>query len=166
MQQIAWNVLSNAVKFTPPGGTIDVRIIEQDDAVQIVIRDTGKGISADFLPHVFERFRQGNSSMSRSEGGLGLGLALVRQLVEMHGGEMPVESAGVDHGTTFTVAFPAIDDDKPAPPNKLTARLDPRPWPTSACWSWTMKRIGARCCARSSKFSAQTSKRSEALQRQ
>jgi PAS domain S-box-containing protein len=106
IQQIAWNVLANAVKFTPTGGTINVRIEVEGDAVTLIVSDTGKGIAADFLPYVFERFRQANSSVSRTEGGLGLGLALVRQLVEMHGGQIGVSSQGEDRGSTFTVTFP------------------------------------------------------------
>jgi PAS domain S-box-containing protein len=106
LQQIAWNLLANSVKFTPSGGTINVRIESNGDAVSLVVSDTGKGIAADFLPHVFERFRQANSSVSRTEGGLGLGLALVRQLVEMHGGQIAVASPGIDRGATFTITFP------------------------------------------------------------
>ena len=106
VQQIAWNVLSNSVKFTSSGGTINVRIESDSDAVSLIVSDTGKGIAADFLPHVFERFRQANSSVSRTEGGLGLGLALVRQLVEMHGGQIGVASPGIDRGATFTISFP------------------------------------------------------------
>jgi nitrogen-specific signal transduction histidine kinase/CheY-like chemotaxis protein len=115
VQQIAWNILSNAVKFTPAGGSIDVRIDQQGDTVRLLVSDTGKGIASDFLPHVFERFRQANSSVSRTEGGLGLGLALVRQLVEMHGGSISVASEGVDKGATFTVTFPAVVEDALTP---------------------------------------------------
>jgi CheY-like chemotaxis protein len=111
IQQIAWNVLANAVKFTPPGGSISVAIDEDEDGVKLVIADTGKGMAPEFLPHVFERFRQANSSVSRSEGGLGLGLALVRQLVEMHGGRIEVVSAGIGKGSTFTIVFPAVARD-------------------------------------------------------
>jgi PAS domain S-box-containing protein len=111
VQQIAWNVLSNAVKFTPSGGTIDVRIDEAPGALRLIVTDSGKGIPEDFLPHVFERFRQANSSVSRTEGGLGLGLALVRQLVEMHGGQVAVSSPGPDRGSTFTVTFPASQEE-------------------------------------------------------
>jgi CheY-like chemotaxis protein len=111
IQQIAWNILSNAVKFTPSGGTIEVRIERDGEAIRLIVSDNGKGISPDFLPHVFERFRQANSSVSRLEGGLGLGLALVRQLVEMHGGHIAVASEGVDHGAAFTVTLPAVAED-------------------------------------------------------
>jgi PAS domain S-box-containing protein len=111
VQQIAWNVLANSVKFTPPGGTINVRIEAHGEAVSLIVSDTGKGIASDFLPHVFERFRQANSSVSRTEAGLGLGLALVRQLVEMHGGQVAVDSPGIDRGATFTITFPLATDD-------------------------------------------------------
>ncbi len=124
VQQIAWNVLSNAVKFTPPGGTITVRIEAAADAVCLVISDTGKGIAPDFLPHVFERFRQANSTVSRTEGGLGLGLALARQLVEMHGGHIAVTSEGINRGATFTVAFPAVAAEAMALPPARANRGD------------------------------------------
>ena len=107
LQQIAWNLLSNAVKFTPPGGTIDVGIKEAADGVRLTVKDTGEGIASDFLPHVFERFRQANASVSRTEGGLGLGLALVNDLVQLHGGRIYAESAGPGSGSTFTVILPA-----------------------------------------------------------
>jgi PAS domain S-box-containing protein len=125
MQQIAWNVLSNAVKFTPGGGTITIRIDQGGGLVRLSISDTGKGITPEFLPFVFERFRQANSSVSRTEGGLGLGLALVRQLVEMHGGQIDVSSEGRDKGTTFTIALPAITAelaDIPTPERSIDAR--------------------------------------------
>jgi CheY-like chemotaxis protein/anti-sigma regulatory factor (Ser/Thr protein kinase) len=124
VQQIAWNVLSNAVKFTPPGGTITVSVEEAADAVRLVISDTGKGISHEFLPHVFERFRQANSTVSRTEGGLGLGLALARQLVEMHGGQIAVSSEGVNRGSTFTVAFPTVTAETTAAPPARAKRRD------------------------------------------
>ena len=110
IQQIVWNVLSNAVKFTPAGGSIEVRLPDPPAPLQLTVTDTGEGIAPEFLPHVFERFRQANSSSSRSEGGLGLGLALVRQLVEMHGGEIHVESAGRGTGAAFTITFPEPKD--------------------------------------------------------
>jgi len=111
VQQIAWNVLANAVKFTPKGGSIGVRIQQDDTSTRLIVTDSGKGIEADFLPHVFERFRQANSSVNRTEGGLGLGLALVQQLVEMHGGTITVSSAGAGHGSTFIITFPAVSDE-------------------------------------------------------
>lgn len=106
VQQIAWNVLSNAVKFTPPGGAIDVSIRSTDGFAELVVRDTGEGIAPEFIPFVFDRFRQGNSSASRTEGGLGLGLSLVRQLVELHGGSTSVASEGRGKGTVVTIRFP------------------------------------------------------------
>jgi signal transduction histidine kinase/CheY-like chemotaxis protein len=106
VQQVAWNVLSNAVKFTGSGGTVFVKIEEGPEVVRLVVRDTGEGIAPDFLPHVFERFRQANASASRTEGGLGLGLPLVRQLVELHGGSISIESPGRGQGSTVVVTFP------------------------------------------------------------
>ncbi|HXG88501.1 MAG TPA: ATP-binding protein [Vicinamibacterales bacterium] len=111
VQQIAWNVLCNAVKFTPKGGSIGVRIQQDEASTRLIVTDSGKGIEADFLPHVFERFRQANSSVNRTEGGLGLGLALVQQLVELHGGTITVSSAGAGHGSTFIITFPAVSDE-------------------------------------------------------
>jgi PAS domain S-box-containing protein len=108
IQQIVWNVLSNAVKFTPGGGRITLRIEQEEQSIRLTVKDTGKGITPDFLPFVFERFLQANSSVSRTEGGLGLGLALVRQLVELHGGQITAASAGVNAGSTFTITLPAI----------------------------------------------------------
>jgi len=108
VQQIAWNLLSNAVKFTAPGGTVEVSIPDEPGPVRLIVRDTGQGIAPDFLPFVFERFRQANASTSRTEGGLGLGLALVRQLVELHGGRIFAESTGRGQGAVFTVTFPEL----------------------------------------------------------
>ncbi|MDI1475123.1 GAF domain-containing sensor histidine kinase [Polyangium sp. y55x31] len=106
LRQILWNLLANAIKFTPRGGRVEVEIKRDEGLVYIIVRDTGKGISAAFLPYVFDRFRQADSSASRPQGGLGLGLAIVRHLVEMHGGTVTAESAGSDHGATFTVTLP------------------------------------------------------------
>ena len=106
LQQVAWNLLSNAIKFTPPGGRVEVRVVQSQDRAQLTVRDTGKGISHTFLPHVFDRFRQADGSTTRSQGGLGLGLAIVRQIVEMHGGTVMVESGGANQGSTFTVELP------------------------------------------------------------
>lgn len=107
IQQVVWNVLTNAVKFTPRGGTIDISVRCDSGTATVTVADNGKGIVPEFLPHVFERFTQANSSANRVEGGLGLGLALARQLVEMHGGEIGVQSDGVGKGATFTIALPA-----------------------------------------------------------
>ncbi|MCU0549698.1 MAG: PAS domain-containing protein [Leptolyngbya sp. Prado105] len=106
LQQIVGNLLSNAIKFTPQNGQISIRLEEVDDQIQIQIRDTGKGIRADFLPNVFERFRQEDGSTTRKYGGLGLGLAIVKQLVEAHGGTVEAQSAGEGQGSTFTVRLP------------------------------------------------------------
>ncbi|MDI3282220.1 GAF domain-containing sensor histidine kinase [Polyangium sp. 15x6] len=106
LRQVLWNLLANAIKFTPRGGRVEVEITRDEGLVHMIVRDTGKGISASFLPYVFDRFRQADSSASRPQGGLGLGLAIVRHLVEMHGGTVKAESAGSDHGATFTVTLP------------------------------------------------------------
>jgi len=108
VQQIIWNILSNAVKFTPVGGTVHIRVEHAAGAILISVEDTGEGIPAEFLPFVFDRFRQASSSASRSHSGLGLGLALVRQLVEMQGGEVTAASAGPGLGALFRVSFPAL----------------------------------------------------------
>ena len=105
-QQIAWNLLANAIKFTPPGGRVGVTLSRTDTTAVLVVTDTGQGISADLLPHVFDRFRQGDSSTTRHHGGLGLGLALVKHLVERHGGTVTAESHGIDQGAVFTVRLP------------------------------------------------------------
>lgn len=106
LQQIIWNLLSNAVKFTPKGGAIIVRMRRFDDELAIDVIDSGEGISPDFLPLVFDRFTQADASKTRFHGGLGLGLALARQLVELHGGRIQARSAGRGKGSTFTVSFP------------------------------------------------------------
>ncbi|MEH1888646.1 MAG: ATP-binding protein [Nostoc sp.] len=106
LQQVVWNLLSNAVKFTSKGGKVDVQLEQIESYVQIRVSDTGAGIAAEFLPHVFERFRQADSSSTRSHGGLGLGLAIVRHLVELHGGTVFAESLGIGQGATFIVNLP------------------------------------------------------------
>ncbi|MBH8552848.1 PAS domain S-box protein [Nostocaceae cyanobacterium CENA357] len=108
LQQIIWNLLSNAVKFTPQGGQVQVYLERIDSYIQIRVVDTGKGIDPNFLPHVFDYFRQADSATTRKFGGLGLGLAIVRQLVELHGGTVLVESPGEDQGATFTVQLPLL----------------------------------------------------------
>jgi PAS domain S-box-containing protein len=109
LQQIVWNLLSNAVKFTNVGGRVEVRLTEIGSFAQIQIIDTGKGINPDFLPYVFEHFRQEDGATTRKFGGLGLGLAIVRQLVELHGGTVGAESAGEGKGATFTVRLPLLE---------------------------------------------------------
>ncbi len=106
LKQVFWNILSNAVKFTPPNGKIEVRATVNGTDVEIEISDNGQGIEPDFLPYIFERFRQADSSYTRQAGGLGLGLAIVRHLVKMHGGQVNVSSEGLNRGTSFTVALP------------------------------------------------------------
>ena len=107
LQQVVWNLLSNAIKFTPPGGRVEVRLGQKDDRLCLTVTDTGQGIDRDFLPYVFERFRQADSSTTRVHGGLGLGLAIVRHIVELHGGTVTAESAGENQGARFTVILPA-----------------------------------------------------------
>jgi len=108
LQQIVWNLLSNAVKFTPRGGRVQIRLERVHSHVEIVVTDTGKGITLDMLPHVFDRFRQADGSSQRAAGGLGIGLALVKSLVELHGGSVQAASAGLDQGATFTVKLPLM----------------------------------------------------------
>ncbi|MBW4572728.1 MAG: PAS domain S-box protein [Tolypothrix carrinoi HA7290-LM1] len=120
LQQIVWNLLSNAIKFTPHGGRVDVQLVQIDSHVQIRVRDTGEGIAAEFLPYVFERFRQADSSSTRSHGGLGLGLAIVRHLVELHGGTVRAESPGIGQGATFIVTLPLKPALKPTTPEQLS----------------------------------------------
>ena len=106
LQQVVWNLLINAVKFTPPGGRIEVHLAQARPYVEIVVRDTGCGITPELLPHVFDRFRQGDSSSTRVHSGIGLGLTLVKHLVELHGGIVAADSPGPDQGATFTVRLP------------------------------------------------------------
>jgi signal transduction histidine kinase len=106
LHQVVWNLLTNSIKFTPEGGAMRVTLDVTESRVELVIADTGIGITADFLPHVFERFRQGDARVSRAHGGLGLGLAIVRHLTEMHGGTVAAVSAGEGKGSTFIVRLP------------------------------------------------------------
>ncbi|MBA4142034.1 MAG: response regulator [Nitrosospira sp.] len=114
LQQVFWNLLSNAIKFTSPSGRIDIVMKQSGSFLEIRINDSGLGISADFLPYVFDRFRQAETSLSRQHGGLGLGLALVKQLVELHGGTVRAESAGLNKGASFIVqlSLAAASDEK------------------------------------------------------
>jgi signal transduction histidine kinase/ActR/RegA family two-component response regulator len=108
LQQVVWNLLSNAIKFTPHGGSVQLKVLRSKSHIEISVADSGQGISADFLPYVFERFRQADMKTTRVHGGLGLGLAIVRQLVELHGGLVSVESQGEGMGATFTVRLPVL----------------------------------------------------------
>ena len=108
LQQIVWNLLSNALKFTPRGGRVLVSLHRTESDVELTVADTGQGISPDFLPHVFEQFRQGDSTTTRPIGGLGLGLAIVQHLAELHGGTVTAHSEGEGRGATFTLALPAL----------------------------------------------------------
>jgi signal transduction histidine kinase len=106
LQQVIWNLLSNAIKFTPKGGLVQVDFRRAESSAEVVIRDTGIGIRADFLPHVFERFRQAESPVIRTHRGVGLGLAIVRHLIELHGGTVQAQSDGENQGATFTIHLP------------------------------------------------------------
>src|SRR6202035_4883660 len=106
LQQVLWNLLSNAVKFTPKGGRVQVLVERVNSHLQISVIDTGEGIKPEFLPYVFDRFRQADASTTRRHGGLGLGLSIVRQLVELHGGSVAVKSEGPGQGSTFVVSLP------------------------------------------------------------
>jgi PAS domain S-box-containing protein len=106
LQQVTWNLLANSIKFTPKGGRVEIDVSREDSEVQLVVTDTGAGISPDFLPHVFDRFRQADSSITRTQGGLGLGLAIVRHLVDAHGGTVHAHSEGPGFGARMTVRLP------------------------------------------------------------
>jgi PAS domain S-box-containing protein len=121
LQQVFWNLLSNAIKFTPVGGRVDVHLSAENHDVQVRVTDTGVGIEPEFLPHVFDRFRQADGSTTRNYGGLGLGLAIVRHLVELHGGMVLVNSPGVGYGATFTVKLPMRTGDPALIPAAIPA---------------------------------------------
>jgi signal transduction histidine kinase/ActR/RegA family two-component response regulator len=110
LQQIAWNILNNAVKFTPSGGSIDISLNNEGERAAFVVKDTGQGIDPSFLPHVFEMFRQADGSNRRRHGGMGIGLALVRQLVQLHGGTISAESSGSNRGSRFIVRLPLLSE--------------------------------------------------------
>jgi PAS domain S-box-containing protein len=109
LQQIVWNLLSNAVKFTPEGGRVEVRLARVGSHAELTVSDTGVGIAPEFIPYVFDRFRQADPSPTRAHGGLGIGLAIVRHLAELHGGEVSAESAGEGHGATFRLRLPLLN---------------------------------------------------------
>jgi signal transduction histidine kinase len=119
LQQVVWNLLSNGVKFTPPGGRVEAALTMDDAFVQLRVADTGRGIKPDFLPLIFDRFRRADAGSTRAEGGLGLGLAIARQLVEMHGGSLTGTSDGENRGATFVVRLP-----RHAPVGQGAARRD------------------------------------------
>jgi PAS domain S-box-containing protein len=121
LQQVVWNLLSNALKFTPKGGRVKIELTRTDNDIQLRVSDTGSGIAAEFLPYMFDRFRQADSSTTRSHGGLGLGLAIVRHLVELHGGTVSAESAGEGKGATFTVLLPLHKDERGTMKDKLVS---------------------------------------------
>src|SRR5215207_2041971 len=120
LQQVVWNLLSNAVKFTRKGGLVQVTLQRLNSHVEIVVNDTGIGINSEFLPHVFDRFRQADGSTTRNYGGLGLGLAIVRHLVELHGGTAWADSAGENQGAKFTVRLPSMTSNEPHVAEELT----------------------------------------------
>jgi signal transduction histidine kinase len=122
LQQVFWNLLSNAVKFTPSGGRVTLTLRRLDRFVDVAIADTGIGLSTDFLPFAFERFRQADQTFTRSHGGLGLGLAIVKHLVELHGGEVSAASPGVGSGATFRVRLPIAKERPGAPGIDTPAR--------------------------------------------
>jgi len=126
LQQIVWNLLSNAIKFTPAQGRVEIRLEQESNQAKIIVSDTGRGINPDFLPHIFESFRQEDASTTRNYGGLGLGLAIVRYLVEAHGGTINADSPGEGQGATFTVQFPLLDAESEQPPSEIisTDELD------------------------------------------
>jgi len=121
LQQIVWNLLNNAIKFTPPGGGVEVRLERVGASVEIVVQDTGQGIPADLLPYIFDRFRQADRSSARTRGGLGIGLALVRHLVELQGGQVTAASDGPGKGSTFRVRLPLLAR-RPAAAGRLGRR--------------------------------------------
>jgi CheY-like chemotaxis protein len=108
LQQIVWNLLSNAIKFTPRGGKVQLQLARVNSHVEVTVSDSGRGIAADFLPYVFERFRQADATFSREHGGLGLGLSIAQQLAELHGGTLSAASAGLGQGATFTLKLPLM----------------------------------------------------------
>jgi CheY-like chemotaxis protein len=116
LQQVLWNLLSNAVKFTEPGGRIVARVRRLESALEIVVTDTGIGMKPEFLPRVFDRFSQADASASRQHSGLGLGMSIVRHIVELHGGRVYATSEGEGRGSTFTVSLPARRVHRAAPP--------------------------------------------------
>ena len=159
LQQVVWNLVSNAVKFTPKEGLVQVRLERVNSHVEIVVSDNGIGISPEFLPHIFERFRQEDSGTTREYGGIGLGLAIVRHLVELHGGTIHAVSGGHDTGATFRVRLPLmiVHQEQPVERRARRPRM-PFRWtpncPTSRVspyWRSTMTRTRGRWSGRRSR---------------
>lgn len=123
LQQVVWNLLSNAIKFTPSGGVVKISVHHSETDATITVSDNGQGITPEFLPFVFDRFRQADSTTTRRHGGLGLGLAIVRHLVEIHGGSVSAESDGKNHGATFIVKLPIVNT-RTRPPGSNSMRVD------------------------------------------
>ncbi|HWA72116.1 MAG TPA: response regulator [Polyangiaceae bacterium] len=126
LQQVAWNLLSNAVKFSSPGGRVEVRAHTDENTVRVSVTDHGQGIEPEFLPHVFEPFRQANGSTTRRHGGLGLGLAIVRQIVQAHGGTIEARSGGLGRGATFSLELPLHDAQLGEQPAEGTPESEPK----------------------------------------
>jgi len=127
LQQMAWNLLSNAIKFTPAGGRVHVDVRQVAQRVQVEVVDTGVGIAPDFLPHLFERFRQADATTTRGHGGLGLGLAITRHLAELHGGTVEASSEGVSRGATFQLLLPSAPADPRQPVGRRRIAAEPGP---------------------------------------
>ena len=160
LQQVLWNLLSNAVKFTNRGGRVQVRLERVNSHLEVAVSDTGIGIAPEFLPHVFERFRQADAGIARERGGLGLGLSIARQLTEMHGGTIDASSGGLDQGATFRVKIPLmivhpVREDVPRvhPRSRRGARGDRGSGSarTCPCSPWTTSRMPWRWCPRCSR---------------
>lgn len=133
LQQVVWNLLSNAIKFTPKGGRVQVSLEKVNSHVELTVSDTGQGIKREFLPHVFDRFRQADSSTTRKFGGLGLGLSIVKHLVELHGGTVRAESPGEGQGATFTVVLPLAQKEKDTDAQAPLHDLDNEQLTTTEC---------------------------------
>src|SRR5213079_3166782 len=125
LQQVVWNLLNNAIKFTPAGGRVHVRLERGDAAAIVTVSDSGPGIPPEFLPHAFERFRQADASATRAQGGLGLGLDIVRHLIELHGGTVKVESPGEMGGATLIVTLPLLEPARTPASAEASVQVEP-----------------------------------------
>ena len=164
LQQVIWNLLSNAIKFTPKDGKVQIVLERVNSHIEISVADTGVGIKPEFIPHLFERFRQGDASTTRKYGGLGLGLSIVKSLVELHGGTVWVKSPGEGQGTTVTVHLPLLGRAPGCRHARAPAPEDTRPErhrlrrrrssPGSRCWWWTInptRAISSGACSRTAR---------------